>query len=617
MNMQQSPLYAEVRNFDMDEKSPPTVRLTSLRGAKIVRAILDFVLASVAFLFFIFGFLVYRNDGKPPLPGTQAELVVNIAQYGPTVFPVLFAAIVGGAMKAIATWKLQRGATYGVIEQLIGSISISGAFLTQAQLLAFNFTALLIIILWSLSPVGSQAALRVVSVVRSFPSNTTTLTAMDTFAQYQFGAAENLAEAYTTVSSPVIAAMMSAFLLKDRNQDVWGNLRLPAIERLTSDDNPDWVTVANNPVTGPWSYPSIVGIPFLGLPSVGNSTFTLSGSYLNLTCPVLEMRPQYTNFTTIPPAINSRSDCRWISSISPDNSFQIALSAPCDAPLIGNGTRQARRLIWESFNYTQGAGVTHAECELRTSYVDTNLLCVGTACAPSAVRRTPHPPRDRNWTVFDFENGVESVGGFLQLLTHLFPHAAESGGYSPTVSYMANPYNAVTVENRTSLDLVGSSLFELRLTQLMNAQLIIGVSPAQLTGSFNPSNKGNFKFSTVDVPATTAVEEDIIRCNRGWLATLIISSSVLFILAGVAAVLRFITLVPDILGTLSLGVLANRTQELEGNSAWSGVQRAVALRNVRMRLGDINPGQEVGRIALAAPLENATVTRVQKGRYYR
>ncbi|RFU25800.1 hypothetical protein B7463_g10535, partial [Scytalidium lignicola] len=613
MHAAQSPEYEEIYGFEFEDKSTPPRRLDTLRGTKILRACMDFVIASVAFLFVVFGFLVYRNDGKPPNPGSQADLVVSVAQYGPTVFPIIFAAIVGGAMKAIATWKLQRGTTFGLIEQLIGSISISGALLTQAQLLAFNIPGLLIVVLWCLSPVGSQASLRVVSVVRSFPTNTSTLTAMDPFAVYQYGSAAGLSEAFTTVASPLIAAMMSAFLLSNRNQDLWGNIRLPSIECLTHEGDTGWVEISNSVNA---EYPSIVGIPFIGLPSTGNSTFALSGSYLNLTCPILEMRPKYTNFTTNPPTIDSKTDCKWLSQKAPDNSFQIAISTPCDSVEINKGNRDARKLIWQSFNFSEEAGISHAECDLRTTYVDVNMLCDGNTCSPTSVRRTPQPPRDGNWTVFDFMGGTISVSGFVILLANLFPKAAESFGYSPTVSYLANPYNAVTVENTTSVALIEKPLFEMRLAQLLNAELLLGIDPAQLTGSFDPLAT-KFTYTTKNITATTAVAEDIIRCNRAWLGVLIIASSTLFLLAFVAAVLRFITLVPDILGTLSLGMLANKCQQLEGNSSWSGVQRAVTLKNVKMRLGDINPGQEVGRIALAAPLENVAVTRVQKGRLYR
>ena len=130
------------------------------------------------------------------------------------MFSVLFVAIVGGAMKSIATWRIQRGTTVGLVEQLLGSNTISGALVTQAKLQAFNILGLFIVVLWCLSPLGSQASLRVVSSTKlSNLRNITTLTAMNTFSEYQYGGAEGLSEGLTTVSAPFIAAMMSVSLL--------------------------------------------------------------------------------------------------------------------------------------------------------------------------------------------------------------------------------------------------------------------------------------------------------------------------------------------------------------------------------------------------------------------
>jgi hypothetical protein len=164
MRNQQSPRYEAVATNNQatpepgysnstvsnESKSLAPQRLDSSWGPKIFRGCLDVVISAVAVLFIVFGFLVFKNDGKPPYPGSEAAFVVQVAQYvcifpsifpliqadwfwkqGPTVFSILFAAIVGGAMKSIATWRIQRGTTVGFVEQLLGSNSISGVLVTQ------------------------------------------------------------------------------------------------------------------------------------------------------------------------------------------------------------------------------------------------------------------------------------------------------------------------------------------------------------------------------------------------------------------------------------------------------------------------------------------------------
>ncbi|RFU26789.1 hypothetical protein B7463_g9553, partial [Scytalidium lignicola] len=603
----------EVSSQDKSSTVTPQ-RLDSSWGSKLGRACLDVVIAAIALLFAVFGFLVNKNDGTPPHAGSQAAAVVSAAKYGPTVFPIIFAAIVGGAMKTIATWKMQQGATLGLVEQLLGSNSISGVLFTQARMLAFNITAILLIILWCLSPLGSQASLRVVSVVPSYLKSNTTLTALNTFSEYEYGNADGLAEGMTIIIPPFIASLMSGSLLQSRNQDLWGNLRLPSIERLADGENTDWVNITD-PINV--EYSSLVGVPVTTRPSAGNTTFEFSGSYLNLTCGVLEQRSSFTNFSS--PAIPSpggKTDCTWFSVTASGNTFQIAMSLPCGIVQISNSSsRDARKLIWESNDETDGNDYTHAECELYTTYVDVNMLCTSNTCSPSSVRRSLQPPQDRNWTVFDFGGGHLDGIGFLQLFSKTFPSAEAAGTNNPQVVYLLDPVNTIGGPDSLAAYTVGKTTFEQRLAQMLNAMLVLGIRPTQVVGSFNASLAASLEETTMQILATTSVEQDIIHCNRAWLGVLIVSSFTLFLIAFAAGILRLITLVPDMLGTMSLAMLDNKTQTLTGNSTWSWNERAVRLRRAKLRLGDINAEGEFGQIAVA-PIESTSVNVVKKDTGY-
>src|SRR6266536_88030 len=80
------------------------------------------------------------------------------------VYPILFAAIAGSFMQSTAGWLVERGATVLVLEQLIGSTALFGTLKTQFQLSAWNYRAILLILLWALSPLGGQGNLRLISV---------------------------------------------------------------------------------------------------------------------------------------------------------------------------------------------------------------------------------------------------------------------------------------------------------------------------------------------------------------------------------------------------------------------------------------------------------------------
>lgn len=155
-------------------------------------------MASLALLFTAFGICVYVYNGKPAVSGSMGLKLYEVAKYvsiishllselvrltassflqvkGPTVFPVLFAAIVGGSMERIASWRIQtkHGATLGMVELCLGSQTLSRAFTTQTRIRAFSLASAAILCLWALSPLGSQASLRVISMIPSLSSAST------------------------------------------------------------------------------------------------------------------------------------------------------------------------------------------------------------------------------------------------------------------------------------------------------------------------------------------------------------------------------------------------------------------------------------------------------------
>lgn len=523
-------------------------------------------------------------------------------------------------MKSIASWRLQtsRGATIGLVQQCLGSQTISGAFLTQIRLRVLNVFAIFTILLWCLSPLGSQASLRVISVVDTYSNSPMHLASMNTFTEYHYGFAEGVSEAVTTVANPVIASISAASLLGTRNQDLWGNIRFPMVENLDNTSN-GWMGVPqNNNLT----YASLVGTPVANLPRLGNTSFTLPGSYLAISCSVFGSSNQtafinYTSPDTPPP--NNGADCSWTSSMG-GTQYQIAISVPCDTfnTPMASGTRNARTLVWESYIYGDSESIpwTRAECDLTTTYVDANVTCTASSsgsssasiCNLSSARRSLTPQFNSNWTVLDIAGGPFDAGEVLNLLTGLFPYAQVSGGLQPVLTYFTNPYHAVGSYGAPTYT-AGQKVFETRLAQLLNPILYIGIDSSQFTGSFEADE------SALNLTGITTLKQEVIRCNLPWLVVLIFASLTISICALIGAYLRIITLTPDILGSISLALLHNKTKGIEGSSTWSSDEWARNLRESKLYLGDVEPGAEVGRIALATSLQDLHVGLI-KGRTY-
>ncbi|KAJ8108731.1 hypothetical protein ONZ43_g6336 [Nemania bipapillata] len=414
---------------------------------KILYLAFDLTIAAIALLFVAFALWIRQIDGNAAEPGSIGVKLYEAAQYAPTLYPLLFAAIVGGSIKSIASWKIQtrQGMTIGQLEQCMGSQTISRAFTTQIKLRGLNLLGLSIVGLWSLSPVGSQASLRLISLEADLTSSQTPLKCMPTFIEYQYGNAEGISEAITKIAGPTIASLLAGSLLGSRSQDLWGNIRLPVVEQIDNKQATGWMTVAEpNNLT----YSSLVGIPVSIIPSVGNTSFTLPGSYLSFSCPTFgpSQQYEYTNFTSsAAPSPGNGADSSWLSSNASDQ-YQMAISTPSfDTDLRVNVSRNARKFVWES-----PSGVTYfrAECDLTTTYVDSNVTCSGvgsssssssgSVCSVSSVRRSVTTTRHGNWTVFDygFDPDAQSV---MQLITGLFPYAKFSGGLDPVLGYVVNP----------------------------------------------------------------------------------------------------------------------------------------------------------------------------------
>ncbi|KAL1891306.1 hypothetical protein Sste5346_007766 [Sporothrix stenoceras] len=618
---------------------------------RVISLIAEIVIATLSLLFAIYGILVYKHDGSLAVdPNSAGRHLYSVSQYAPTIFPVLFAAVVGSCLKGVVTYSLQtgRGATIGMLEQLLGSQSMYRAISTQIRMHAYNPLGILLLMLWALSPLGGQASLRVISIGSVLNQTDSSIIAVNLFQKFTYGNGANYNVALTSVANPVIAAMMGASFLSSRNQDLWGNLRFPTIERIEA----AYTAAGNSSVNG-WfdvpettnlTYSSLVGAPVTLISSEGNTSFTLSGSYLSLSCPVFGKTSQtaFTNYTAVgnntPPAVGNGYDCTWASAQG-GTQYQLAFSMPCNVstyPTIDPNTpRPARKLIWESFSQFQD--YTHAECDVYTSHVDTNFTCTGSetgssgssSCTATHVRRSVDPAMPHsNWTVFDF-GFIGDPSSVIKLLTTMFPNAQLSGNVQPVVAYMAHPYGAVGIGNESPDDTptyqVGVDVFQTRLAQLLNPILYIGSLDANtMTGPLN-TTAAQENLATMPINVTSAyqqregvnaIDQQVVLCSRPWLGVLITSSFVMFIMALVGAVLRLLTIVPDVLESVTLSLLHHQTEGVVGSSTWTASEWARHNRFTRLFFGDVQPNDDIGRLALSTVGNARPVGPIQVGRVY-
>ncbi|KAM0351041.1 hypothetical protein ACHAPU_002822 [Fusarium lateritium] len=202
-----------------------------------------------------------------------------------SIFPILFASVVGRMVFEAARWKLEKGATLGLLEQLIGSRTVGSTLTTQINLGKFNILGLVLLVLWAFSPLGSQSVLRMLGTELDSVNGVSQAFYFSTDAQSQVAGdlpstpqnSELIARTQNYVSTMYRALFLTSKASKIDPMDLWGNLKIPNMDI----DDDGWHTVSSDP--GPDSYSALIGIPITNV-TKGNMTFSLESSYLRLEC---------------------------------------------------------------------------------------------------------------------------------------------------------------------------------------------------------------------------------------------------------------------------------------------------------------------------------------------
>ncbi|KAK8057345.1 hypothetical protein PG996_011282 [Apiospora saccharicola] len=178
----------------------------------------------------------------------------------------------------------------GRVEQLAGSNALVGALITQLQLRAFGLFGLATVVLWSLSPIVSQAALRIANVKLNAVDTTEQLTFINPLLPFHFGDLLN-APAFEEELVRFIfsSSLLSSSSLWGQTMDSCGNLRVPMVEALDGYQRQKWIGLPQN--ISDVVFSSLVGLPFSPRPSLkGRSSFKLNTSYISLDCAVYNLK---------------------------------------------------------------------------------------------------------------------------------------------------------------------------------------------------------------------------------------------------------------------------------------------------------------------------------------
>ncbi|KAG8626147.1 hypothetical protein KVT40_006548 [Elsinoe batatas] len=662
-------------------------------GGGIIFAALELVVALAPLLFLILAAVAYSLDGKAVLQGgprwynDSKPLVENrlgtiaeeAARLGPTVFPVLFAAVVGSALKVFARYL---------------------ARMLTGQLLLWRFTwlGLGLTCLWSLSPLGGQASLRLLSRETRMVDSPQTVYYVNTamtglYRRLRYEQARAIdallwdkkryyyspafpGNQFPALQTFLLASMDAPASTQISNEDLWNNVRIPRISCLANitQDADGWRLVPDN--LGKLDYASMTGVPIttprtygpaslIGMAQDAELRFVTEYSYQEATCitaahgsgdnwwlpmiaePWVNVTGQQMSAETLP-IIDQRD-------FSPDSNGNPYLLTNASLP-VGN-TRALQLFVWSGMNGWSKTDMGIANCTLQQNVVEARILCRNNNCTTEAMR-----PSTRLATADPVVTDVD--GEVLRAMAMLNPTmlgrqqggvtSSKTGG-SPGKAFLLgsdSPSSDHKLDGDTRL-VFGRQVPELglRLSLLVNTYMDFIMHGVDITrpnrypeivedaiysdGFYKMGNMTTAKQlqDFIDSPDLKTLNKDrdyvysaaqgemltpqvIYSCNVVWFVVLLIASGALTTIGLTSFLLEKRILAPDTIGYVSSHTYDNPHVPIPAASTLDGMERSRLLFDLKVRIGDVRADDQTGHVAFAAETDVFPIDKLDRRRKY-
>jgi hypothetical protein len=513
-----------------------------------------------------------------------------------------------------------------VLEQLLNSQSLAGTVTWLIELRHVHAIGSVLILMWALSPLGGQSALRLLSVedVAVKTMQQVSYASLNASTGYLWGESPSASEVYVpAMISYYSAALLGAEGNKQESTDIWGNPKIPVFDSLRGNDR-NWRQVNGSETT---QYASLTGVRLQGLCRDCELAMSVETSYSTLDCRNVAHRVRFSdilNYTG--PDIRGWDPEQWTepflgtayrSAQEPWTSSFIVTTRYMppsinDTAWIVFVARNAFTLPNETFLNTNTASIYN--CSLETHRVEAEVVCKGGSCGVHRVRPSLVDTRPRRWSFYH-----EGALGF-EYLCRYFPFASGYARFQvPTATDRflfgdAAPFNT-TPNGFPDWTLVADTTLSYRLTMVLNTMHHTDIAPISIsTGdTFQPLRCVNtpetvgkpipldpcdfINFTMADVSRNTK----IYRTSKVWVTLLLLTSIFMLLLGAASITLQCINTVPDILGYVSTITRDNPYVELPANaSVVDGPERTRLLRDLRIQLTDVQPGADVGHLAVCS-----------------
>ncbi|KAH6878487.1 hypothetical protein BKA58DRAFT_466160 [Alternaria rosae] len=589
--------------------------------------LVDISLLALSTAFLAFALFVSAYDQKPTKSHQQAaERFIQASTWGPTIYPILFASIVGRATHAILLWRLERGERIATLDILAGSSSLTSTVVSQFHLRVVSYVGLGLVAIWMLSPVGGQSSFRqisfgssgvsedaVVSYVVPGPHpwtagangdmNTTLFENLDTPLN------QNLETSLNTI---YLAGLISPTTKEGSPRDAWGHVKVPRIESYEdtiTKDNEGWYKVQNSTVE---NFSSFIGIPISGIdsPSFIDYATSIEAVYYDLNCYKVSSDTQFL--------FNASSwlgDLKWNEDITKRTDWLPEEDlAPVSFVLVTPPERSAFPFSLERGRFN---------CTIRSTYVEVEISCpTYSTCFAARVRRSRLPVPPAAYMRTDWITLIKSNSSLF------------------SEQYLRVPEDLSNTMSKEA-PLPHSDTAAIRLSQMLNSYWAVMNIKNVIIGSFNVQTtvldrniswhyqdkwQIELKAEVLDIfslarvwtsKATKGSNVEVFQAHVGWVVALIISSVVLITASVIPFFIRtYLLRGPEVLMNFSsLATRDNPYLHLPATGSYlDSADRSRHLKDLQIRFGDIEEDNKIGRLAIGRA--DGEVASLKRGRKY-
>ena len=162
---------------------------------------------------------------------------------------------------------------------MIASSSLASSVQAAFSLRRLSPTAVLILFIWVLSPVGGQSSLRLLSIVQQPAISNRSIYYAKIDTTFYIGGSSHYDTRPLAANAIFRASLLAENSTKYGPTDSWSNPKVPLlqahidnIDTIVDDANNPWI---DSPTTSNITYSSLVGLPLLNVPRVGAANFSM------------------------------------------------------------------------------------------------------------------------------------------------------------------------------------------------------------------------------------------------------------------------------------------------------------------------------------------------------